>query len=71
MGKDVSKEALGDAKILASRISPYDYGTLKMYWEMKSYALIAYMRSIDHWPLVEAEPTTQSTSMGLHSESAH
>jgi len=43
MGKDISEEALGDAKILASRISPYDYGTLKMYWEMKSYALIAYM----------------------------
>lgn len=43
MSRHVSDEALRDAEKLASRISPHDYGTLKIHWEMKSYALIAHM----------------------------
>ena len=36
-------EALRDFKKLVGRISSHDYGTLKLYWEKKSFTLIAYM----------------------------
>ena len=43
MSLDYVEEALRDAKVLAARISPDDYLSLKKYWQSRSYTLIAYM----------------------------
>lgn len=43
MSLDYFEEALKDAKVLAGRISPDDYESLKRYWENKSFTMIAYM----------------------------
>ncbi len=43
MSEDYFDEALRDAKVLAGRISPNDYESLKKYWRNKSFTLIAYM----------------------------
>lgn len=41
--EDVFDEAFRDVKKLIKRISSYDYKTLNMYLEKKSFTLIAYM----------------------------
>ena len=43
MSLDYFEEALKDAKVLAGRIGPDDYESLKKYWENKSFTMIAYM----------------------------
>ena len=43
MSEDYFDEALRDAKVLAGRISPNDYESLKKYWRNRSFTLIAYM----------------------------
>lgn len=43
MSEDYFDEALKDAKVLAGRISPDDYESLKKHWNNKSFTLIAYM----------------------------
>ena len=43
MSEEYFDEALKDAKVLAGRISPDDYQSLKKYWDSKSFTLIAYM----------------------------
>jgi len=41
--EDIVDEALKNAKNLVKRISPDDYATLKLYWQKKNYALIAFV----------------------------
>lgn len=43
MSRNYFDEALKDAKVLAGRISPDDFESLKKYWENKSFMVIAYM----------------------------
>jgi len=43
MSEDYFDEALKDARVLARRISPEDFESLKKHWEKRSFTLIAYM----------------------------
>mgnify|MGYP001146696680 CR=1 FL=1 len=43
MSEEIIDEATNDARNLADRINPDDYTTLKLYWQKKSFASIAFM----------------------------
>ncbi|MEM3013605.1 MAG: hypothetical protein QXI71_03130 [Candidatus Bathyarchaeia archaeon] len=42
MSEDYFSLGERDAKILARKISPEDYETIKVHWKNKNYTLIAY-----------------------------